>query len=114
VYPAGCLAAECPRLYSYEQDGRMRIGCLERIFSVELDLAQFRELEESRRGFGALRAVRPPLPICMTQVDAAFPHRLPGGCVNPAMDPMLPVPVGVAGGVDGRASDDRRARHRAG
>lgn len=73
----------------------MRVGCLDRIFAVELDLEQFRELEATRRGFGALRAVRPPRAICMTQVDPAFPHRLPGRCANPQMGAL--VAVGAAG-----------------
>ncbi len=109
VYPSGCLAAECPRLYSYEQDGRMLIGCLERVFNVELDLEAFRELEATRRGFGALRAVRAPLPVCMTQVDSAFPHRLPGACVNPRMGAMVSVGTG-----DDRAREGVDASRRAG
>lgn len=83
VYPTGCLDASCPKLYAYEEGSRTFIGCIDRIFRVELDLEAFRALERSRGGFGALRAARDPHPYCRSDVDAAFAHRGEGVCVNP-------------------------------
>ena len=83
VYPSGCLESGCARLYAYEEDGRRFVGCLDRIFGVELDLAAYRALEACRGGFGALRAAREPHAWCRTDVDAAFEHRAEGACVNP-------------------------------
>jgi hypothetical protein len=83
VLPAGCVEGECPRLYAHEQDGRTYVGCLDRVFAVEIDLEAFRRLEAMRPGFGALRAVRDPRPMCRTDVDRAFDHRARGVCVNP-------------------------------
>lgn len=70
----------------------MFIGCLERVFGVDIDLESFRALEAGRRGFGGLRVARPPLPRCRTSVEAAMPHRLPGPCVNPGMGSPMTVP----------------------
>lgn len=83
VHPAGCLESGCSRLYSYEQDGRTWIGCLEGVYGVEIDLERFRTLQRTAAGFGALRAVRDPLPICRTEVERTFEHRSDGPCVNP-------------------------------
>jgi hypothetical protein len=83
VMPAGCLESGCSRLYSYEQDGRTWIGCVERVFAAEIDLHRFRLLERTRAGFGGLRTAREPLPICRTEVERTFEHRSDGPCVNP-------------------------------
>lgn len=83
VYPSGCLDSSCSRLYAYEEAGRTFVGCLDRVFTVELDLEAFRRLQALRGGFGALRAARDPHAYCRTDVDAAFEHRAPGACVNP-------------------------------
>lgn len=83
VYPSGCLASSCPKLYAYHEGTRTFVGCIDRIFSVELDLEAFQALERVRGGFGALRASREPHPYCRSDVDAAFEHRSPGVCVNP-------------------------------
>jgi len=96
VHPSGCLASGCNRLYSYEEDGRMYIGCLERVFAVDIDLETFREIDGSRGRFGGLRVMRDPLPICRTSVDPAMPHRLAEPCVNPGMGSPMAVP-GIAG-----------------
>ena len=59
------------------------MGCLERVFTVEIDVAAFERLERVRAGFGALRASGEPLPMCQTDIDQAFDHRARGVCVNP-------------------------------
>lgn len=83
VYPVGCLESGCSRLYSYEEDGRTWMGCLEGVYRAEIDLERFRALQRTKAGFGALRAVREPLPICRAEVERTFEHRGDGPCVNP-------------------------------
>jgi hypothetical protein len=83
VFPSGCLESACSRLYAYEDGERTFVGCLDRVFHVELDLDAFHRLEARKPGFGALRATRDPHAFCRTDVDAAFEHRANGVCVNP-------------------------------
>ncbi len=90
VYPAACVAAECPRLYAYEEDGVTWIGCVEKIFTPELDAGRLREIESAAPGFGALRAERTPLPICAAAIDPTFPHRAEGPCRNPGFAESAP------------------------
>ncbi len=76
----------CPNLYAYDDErGRRIVGCVERVFTAEIDLEVFERVRESNRGrFGLLRAGRRPLPICRASVERAYADRLPPvGCVNP-------------------------------
>lgn len=83
VRPAGCLEAGCPRLYSYERDGRTWVGCMEGVYRVEIDLERLRRMQRTAAGFGSLRAAREPLPICDASVERTFEHRSDAPCVNP-------------------------------
>lgn len=83
VYLGGCHRAECPALYSTDRDGRTYVGCLNGVFAVEIDTETFAAMQATRVGFGALRAVRPPLPICDSAIDQTFQHRATSACVNP-------------------------------
>lgn len=83
VYPVGCVENECDRLYAYESEGRVIVGCLEKIFGPEIDVQLLEEAERSAPGFGGLKAQRTPLPICRSAVDRAFAHRDVSGCLNP-------------------------------
>ena len=83
VEPAGCMEADCPRLYSYEREGQTWIGCLEGVYEVEIELERFRTLQRTAAGFGGLRASKEPLPICRSQVERTFEHRVVASCVNP-------------------------------
>lgn len=82
VLPAGCVEAECTRLYAYEEAGRTYVGCLEKVFAVEVDLAML-EAAERDRGYGGVRLAREPLPVCRCAVDATFAHRADGPCHEP-------------------------------
>jgi hypothetical protein len=106
VYPAGCLESGCVRLYSYEQDGRTWIGCLEGVYRVDIDLERFRMLQRTKGGFGALRAAREPLPICCSEVERTYEHRSDGPCVNP--DFLLSGPRHVYTVTATRRAGDRR------
>ncbi len=84
VYPAACLEAACPFLYAYEEHGRTFVGCMQKVYDVEIDLDLLREAQGAKSGFGAVRAQRQPLPMCHSEVSACYEHRTGElGCVNP-------------------------------
>lgn len=83
VYPAACLRMACPFVYAYEAWGRTYMGCLQKVFDVELDL-ELLEAAEREGGFGAVRARRAPLPACEVEVVRCYAHREDDiGCRNP-------------------------------
>ena len=57
VYPGACIRMACPFVYAYEAWGRTYMGCLQKVFDVEIDLVAAR----GRRG-GAGRLRRGPRP----------------------------------------------------
>lgn len=84
VYPGACIERSCPFVYAYEAFGHTYMGCMQRVFDVELDLDLLRSLEERRDGFGAVMARRVPLPMCRAEVSACYEHRIDEvGCRNP-------------------------------
>lgn len=83
VYPSGCVESRCERLYTYDRGNATVMGCLEKVFRVEIDVEGFRALQRTRAGFGALRVWREPLGICRCAVERTFAHRPHGECVNP-------------------------------
>ena len=58
VYPAACVARSCPFLYAYEEVGRTYVGCMQKVFGVEIDLELLEEAEARAPGFGAVKATR--------------------------------------------------------
>jgi hypothetical protein len=83
VNPAACIERSCPFVYAYEEHGHTYMGCLQKVFSAEIDV-QMLLAAERRGGFGSVRATRGPLPMCDAQVQPAFEHREPElGCLNP-------------------------------
>lgn len=84
VFPGACIERSCPFVYAYEAFGQTYMGCMQRVFDVELDLDLLRSLEERRDGFGAVKARRAPLPMCRVEVSACYEHRVDDvGCRNP-------------------------------
>ena len=84
VYPSACLDRSCPFAYAYEEHGRTFIGCMQKIYEAEIDVDMLRMAERKRDGFGAVRAIRVPLPMCRSEIEPCYEHR--GGelgCVNP-------------------------------
>ena len=59
VYPGACIRMACPFVYAYEAWGRTYMGCLQKVFDVEIDLALLQAAEAERGGFGAVRARAP-------------------------------------------------------
>jgi hypothetical protein len=92
VYPSACVARSCPFVYAYEEFGHTYIGCMQKVFDVEIDLDLLRAAERRREGFGAIRAARNPLPMCKAEVDRCYEGRDGDlGCVNPEFSEL---PVG--------------------
>ncbi len=93
VYPAACLERSCPFVYAYEEFGHTYVGCMQKVFDVEIDLHLLRAAERRRRdGFGAVKAKRNPLPMCKAEVDSCYESRADElGCVNPE---FFELPVG--------------------
>jgi hypothetical protein len=83
IKPATCVAAECPALYQYDDplSGRRFMGCLHKVFSVEIDVELFAEAELTRAGFGAVKLSGAPRRRCQFQVEQAFAGD-GQGCVN--------------------------------
>ena len=92
VYPSACLERACPFVYAYEEFGHRYIGCMQKVYAVEIDLDLLRAAEARREGFGAIRVNREPLPMCRTEVEECYSHRRDElGCVNPE---FFELPVG--------------------
>ena len=92
VYPSACIALACPFAYAYEEFGHTYVGCMQKVYEVEIDLDLLRAAERRRDGFGAVKAMRKPLPMCRVEVEECYPSR--GGelgCVNPE---FAELPVG--------------------
>src|SRR2546430_15450401 len=72
VYPSACVERACPFLYAFEEFGHTYIGCMQKVYGVEIDLEMLREAEAKREGFGAMRTTRAPLPMCRGEVEEGF------------------------------------------
>lgn len=84
VYPGACVERACPFVYAYEAWGHTYIGCLQKVYEVEIDVDLLHAAEERREGFGAVKAMRPPLPMCRVEVASCYDHRGDElGCRNP-------------------------------
>ena len=91
VYPGACVERGCSFSYSYEEFGHTYMGCLMKVFAVEIDFDLLRAAE-SRGGFGAVRATSPALPMCRVEVEECYESRAePLGCLNPEFHEL---PVG--------------------
>ena len=84
VYPGACLERACPFVYAYEEWGRTYIGCMQKVYDVEIDLAVLSRAHGRRDGFGAVKARRQPLPMCRSEVIRCYDTREGElGCLNP-------------------------------
>ncbi|HEY3192099.1 MAG TPA: hypothetical protein VGJ61_04885, partial [Solirubrobacterales bacterium] len=85
IEPAGCLEMGCRYLYTYEEaaTGRRFMGCLNKVFSAEIDLDMFLLAERSSEGFGGIKMTGEPLPQCHFSVERAYEGAGPAyECVN--------------------------------
>ena len=84
VYPSACVERDCPFVYAYEDHGHTFVGCMQKVYAVEIDLELLQSAEARREGFGAIRANRMPLPMCRTEVEQCYESRADDlSCVNP-------------------------------
>ena len=86
VHPSGCLASNCPYLYLYddEQTGRRYMGCMNKVFRVEIDVEVFDQAERTRHGFGGVKMTGVPIGRCKTSVERAYDgYGDAFECVNP-------------------------------
>jgi hypothetical protein len=85
VDPAGCLEMGCKFLYTYEdvRTGGRFMGCMNKVFSAEIDFDLFLLAERAREGFGGIKMTGTPLPHCQFSVERAYEGDGPGHeCVN--------------------------------
>lgn len=74
----------CRYLYSYEdaRSGARFMGCLNKVFSAEIDLDLFL-LAERAGGYGGIKMTGEPLPQCQFSVERAYEGEGPAyECVN--------------------------------
>ncbi len=84
VYPGACIERSCPFVYAYEAWGHTYMGCMQKVYAVEIDLDLLQQAEARADGFGAVRAMRRPLPMCQTEVAGCYEGRNDEmGCRNP-------------------------------
>src|SRR3712207_3174215 len=84
VYPAACVERACPFLYAYEDHGHTYVGCMQKIYEVEIDLDLLRASQTREGGFGAVKAKRNPLPMCRVETESCYESRADElGCLNP-------------------------------
>lgn len=98
VHPSGCIASGCQYLYLYddEQTGRRFMGCMNKVFGVEIDEELFEEAERTRHGYGGVKMSGTPLPQCRVAVERAYDGiGEPFDCRNPAFfeRPVEPDPA---------------------
>ena len=73
--PVRASSARAPFVYAYEAFGHTYMGCMQRVFDVEIDLDLLRAAERRRDGFGAVVARRAPLPMCHAEVESCYEQR---------------------------------------
>jgi len=84
IHPGSCIDRGCAFVYSYEAFGHTYMGCMQRVFDVEIDLDLLRAASSHREGFGAVVARKTPLPMCDAAVEPCYEHRADEvGCRNP-------------------------------
>jgi hypothetical protein len=85
IEPADCLRMRCPYLWSYVDGptGRRFMGCVQKVFKGEIDMALFEAAERSG-GYGGIKMTGKPLGHCPTRVEPAFEGGGPAHtCLNP-------------------------------
>jgi hypothetical protein len=85
VHPAGCISSGCSYLYLYddEQTGRRYMGCMNKVFSGEIDVEMFEAAQRTRHGYGGVKMTGMPIATCRQSVERAYDgYGEPFDCVN--------------------------------
>ena len=62
---------------------------MQKVYDVEIDLDMLRAAENHKPGFGAIRAMRRPLPMCRAEIERTYESRVDElGCVNPEFNEL--------------------------
>ena len=75
----------CRYLYSYEDanTGQRFMGCMNKVFSAEIDQDMFLLAETGRGSFGGIKMTGEPLPQCQFTVERSYEGDGPAyECVN--------------------------------
>src|SRR5881397_2711061 len=86
IDPRSCLELRCGYLYSYDDplSGNRYMGCIQKVFRAEIDMAMF-EAAERTGGYGGIKMTGDPLPHCQFRVEPSYEGLGPGyECVNPS------------------------------
>lgn len=86
IEPRDCLSMRCPYLWSYVDGptGRRFMGCVQKVFRGEIDVAMF-EAAEREGGYGGIKMTGAPLQHCQFRVEPAYEGEGPAHtCQNPA------------------------------
>src|SRR5919204_5769217 len=54
VYPSACIARACPFAYAYEEFGHRYVGCMQKVYEVEIDIEMLAAAEARPGGFGGV------------------------------------------------------------
>jgi hypothetical protein len=85
IEPRGCIEVGCPFLYTYEEiaTGRRFMGCMNKVFTGEIDLDVFLLTDRTKAGYGGIKMSGEPLPQCQFTVEKAYEGVGPAyECVN--------------------------------
>jgi hypothetical protein len=86
VHPAGCIESGCEFLYLYddEETGARYMGCLNKVFRAEIDVAVYEAAQRTRHGYGGVKMTGVPLDRCRSSVERAYAgHGDAFDCANP-------------------------------
>lgn len=86
VHPSGCIESGCQFLYLYDDDetGARYMGCMNKVFRAEIDVAVYEAAQQTRQGYGGVKMTGVPIEPCRTSVEMAYDgHGEAFDCVNP-------------------------------
>jgi hypothetical protein len=109
VFPAHCLRTSCRYVYAVEEHGSTYFGCVQQVFTAELDVSVFNGGGRVDP-YGPLRTRCAPRRECRTGIEQAYGFLYTwNGCVNPIFlrDPDSFAPEAVRRLVDGTDADAR-------
>ena len=101
------MAAGCRYLYFYDDEttGSRFMGCLNKVFDVEIDVEVFGEAERTRHGYGGVKMTGTPITTCRTSVERAYDgHGDAFECINLSFFTAPPVDDDDAAAFDLRDS----------